>query len=123
MAGAKNLLNLVSEEIFVEKMVALTDAVTEKNQLKPRVEELEQIINGDDSTPGIIETLDGKQPAGDYATRAELEAEVTRAQEAEELNAQQLLTLVGNVEGDTAKSVREIAKEEAQAAQIHWGYF
>lgn len=164
MSENKNILNLVSEETFVEKMTALTDAVTEKSQLKPRVEELEHIINGDDNTPGIVETLEtkvdkqegkglssndftdallnklnslenyvhpekhqiseihnlqnilnGKQPVGDYATRAELEAEATRAQEAEELNAQQLLTLVGNVEGDAAKSMREIAKEEAQA--------
>ena len=168
MANAKNVLNLISEETFVEKLTALTDAVTEKSQLKPRVEELESTINGDDTTPGIVETLenkvdkaegkdlssndftdalldklnnieananryihpeqhqiseienltktlDSKQPAGDYATRAELEAETARAQEAEELNAQQLLTLVGDVEGDTTKSVREIAKEEAHA--------
>lgn len=168
MSEGKNILNIVSEETFDEKMTALIDAVTEKSQLKPRVDELEQVINGDDSTPGIVETLenkvdktegkylssndftdtlldklnnieananryihpekhqiyeienltktlDGKQPVGNYAMRAELQAETIRAQEAEERNAHQLVTLVGDVEGDTTKSVREIANEEAQA--------
>ena len=168
MGDTKNLLNLISEETFSEKMTALIDAVTEKSQLKPRVDELEQVINGDDSTPGIVGTLetkvdktegkdlssndftdalldklnniesnanryihpekhqiseienlirslDSKQPVGDYAMKSELTAEVSRAKQAEEHNAQQLVTLVGDVEGDTTKSVREIAKEEAQA--------
>lgn len=60
MSENKNILNLVSQETFVEKMGALTDAVTEKTQLKPRVEELEHVINGDDSTPGIVTTLENK---------------------------------------------------------------
>lgn len=60
MSENKNILNLVSEETFVEKMTALTGAVTEKTQLKPRIEELEQVINGDDNTPGIVATLENK---------------------------------------------------------------
>lgn len=160
-------LKAIDHTAFASK-TELSEVTAQVSTIGPRLEELEQVINGDESTPGIIETLenkvdktegkdlssndftdalldklnniesnanryihpekhqiseienltktlDGKQPAGNYAMRAELEAETIRAQEAEERNAHQLVTLVGDVEGDTTKSVREIAKEEAQA--------
>ena len=50
--------------------------------------------------------------ANTYATIAALEAEAKIAREAEKANADAIATLCGNVDGDNAKSVREIAKEE-----------
>lgn len=50
-----------------------------------------------------------------YATIANLEAEAKTARVAEKANADAIAILVGNVEGDKAKSVRAIAAEEINA--------
>jgi hypothetical protein len=50
--------------------------------------------------------------ASTYATIAALEAEAKTARAAETANADAIAVLIGNIEGDKAKSARDIAKEE-----------
>ena len=96
---------------------AALENIYRKNEVYTQTETDTKIADAIKAIPAVdlAPYLKSEDAATTYATIEALEAEATTARAAEKANADAIAILVGNVEGDKTKSVRQIAADEINA--------